>query len=321
MAEARQESYRREELRGLFTLGLMAILIALRIAQTQIVFSFQPLFDRSYNVTSVVDLTLVMWGIYAFMMVVSLSSDVLPERLCRFCHLIGVLFLGLSFLFYYIIAIAIAQSLPLPWSGIIVAVLLVPVDAAFVTFLFGLYKRFRTRMKRRKSYSKFFEIMNRKVPTRIGIIIGSVAYYSYGMIIVIWLNAIFQPQFILTWLFPDLFWQVVIRLIPSIFLISVPAYALLKWFRGIKSSWFFLGASLTSLYFAIVSLIEIAGLYYVNVGWALPDIAIEGYAFPAIYTFKLFKSIFLATFFGVLGYLIETLRRKGEKRGYEDMFQ
>jgi hypothetical protein len=162
-----------------------------------------------------------------------------------------------------------------------------------------------------KIRKKFTELMNRKVPTGIGTIMGIVAYFSFGVSVVIWLNVILQPEFVLTWLFPDLFLQIIIRLISSILLFSIPAYLLLKWLRGIKSTWFFLGASSTSLFYAGLSLVEIAGLYYVNVGWALPDIAIEGYAFPAIYTFKLFRSIFLATFFSILGYWVGIL--KGNK--------
>lgn len=161
-----------------------------------------------------------------------------------------------------------------------------------------------------KIRKKLTELMKRKVPIRIGTIMGIVAYFSFGVSIVIWLNAIMQPEFVLTWLFPSLFLQVIIRLIPSIVIFLLPAYLLLKWLRGIKSTWFFLGASLTSIFYAGQSLVQIAILYYVNVGWALPDIAIEGYAFPAIYIFKLFRSIFLATFFSIVGYWVEILKRK-----------
>jgi len=161
-----------------------------------------------------------------------------------------------------------------------------------------------------KIRKKFTELMNRKVPTRMSTTIGIVAYFSFGVSVVMWLNAIMQPEFVLTWLFPNLFLQIIVRLIPSILLVLVPAYLLWKWSKGIRSTWFFLGASLTSLFYAGQSLVQIAILYYINVGWALPDIVIEGYAFPAIYTFKLFRSIFLATVFSILGYWVEILKRK-----------
>ena len=151
-----------------------------------------------------------------------------------------------------------------------------------------------------KMRKKFTELMKRKVPIRIGTIVGIVAYFSFGVSVAIWLNTIMQPEFVLTWLFPDLFLQVIIRLIPSIVIFLLPAYLLLKWLRGIKSTWFFLGASLTSIFYAGQSLVQIAILYYVHVGWALPDIAIEGYAFPAIYTFKLFRSNSLLLFLVLL---------------------
>jgi hypothetical protein len=107
------------------------------------------------------------------------------------------------------------------------------------------------------------------------------------------------------------FWQDIYPLMVLICGVIASTYLLFKCFKGIKRTWFFLGASLASLAYAGWSLLQIAGLYYVNVGWALPDINIEGYAFPAIYTFKLFRSVFLATFFTILGYTdtIDILKR------------
>jgi hypothetical protein len=78
-----------------------------------------------------------------------------------------------------------------------------------------------------------------------------------------------------------------------------------------------------SILYAGWTLIQVAWLYYANVGWALPDINIDGYSFPAIYIFKLFRSLFLAASFTLLGHLsnigilskiVSEFRRKKEKR-------
>lgn len=152
--------------------------------------------------------------------------------------------------------------------------------------------------------------MKRKVPSGIGLTVGIVCYFFLGALVVVWLNAIMQPEFVLSWLFPDIFWQIAIRLLPSIGLLLFCGLLLLRWLKGIKSTWFFLGASLTSIFYAVQSLVQIAILYYANVGQYLPDIQVEGYSYPAIFTFNLFRSIFLATLFSILGYWIDILKRK-----------
>ena len=69
----------------------------------------------------------------------------------------------------------------------------------------------------------------------------------------------------------------------------------MKVFKGDKSSWFFLGASFISIVYAGYSLVQIAYLYVENVG-RFP-FNVEGYVFPAVYIFKLFRATFFATAF------------------------
>lgn len=160
-----------------------------------------------------------------------------------------------------------------------------------------------------------------QISFRTWIMTGNALLFVLGACFVIWFNQVMNPNIVLIVGLPLLipailwqitFWQVIfLDFIPSLCVFIFSAYLLFKWFKGIKRTWFFLGASLASLAYAGWSLLQIAGLYYVNVGWALPDIAIEGYAFPAIYTFKLFRSVFFATFFTILGYTdtIEILKK------------
>ena len=93
-------------------------------------------------------------------------------------------------------------------------------------------------------------------------------------------------------------------------LFCILAYMLNKWFKGNnKTIWFFLGASAISIFYAWHSLVQITIIYYVNVRPDLP-IHMEGYVFPAVYTFKLFRATFFASLFGILGYLNQILRYK-----------
>ncbi len=109
----REEEWRREELRGLFTLGLMAILITLRIGQHEIVF---PIMGQNYIFTGVIDFTLACWGVYAFLMIVSFSTDFFPERVCRASYAIGLSFLVVTLIIFYIVVMVIAFTLPYQWS-------------------------------------------------------------------------------------------------------------------------------------------------------------------------------------------------------------
>jgi hypothetical protein len=113
MSENEEKEWRREELRGLFTLGLMAILITLRIGQHEIVL---PIMGQNYIFTGVVDFTLASWGVYAFLMIVSFSTDFFPERICEVSHEIGLVFLFLTIAMYYVIVMVIAFTMPDYWK-------------------------------------------------------------------------------------------------------------------------------------------------------------------------------------------------------------
>ena len=89
----------REELRGLFVLGVIATLISARpyYESVEIPFGFIPV-----EVTLFADFILILWGLYTFFMAVSYSGDFLPGYLCDIYNRIGrVLFiLGAFFTSY-----------------------------------------------------------------------------------------------------------------------------------------------------------------------------------------------------------------------------
>jgi len=131
--------------------------------------------------------------------------------------------------------------------------------------------------------------------------------FVLGILAGYWVNGL-TPELILVLLVPQHFLHIIIQnfVIPLSLLIA--AFIIMKRFKGNKSIWFFLGATFTSIFFAGQSLVQIAYLYFENVGrFPFP---VDGYSFPAIYTFKLFRSVFFASFFGMLGHWIEILRTK-----------
>lgn len=91
----RVDEARREELRALLTLGLLAILWEARplfedlAKQGGLIWSFAVVIDY---------VVIFFWGAYAAFMILGWSSDILPERLCNELKSIAVGFLELSFL-------------------------------------------------------------------------------------------------------------------------------------------------------------------------------------------------------------------------------
>jgi len=112
-----------------------------------------------------------------------------------------------------------------------------------------------------------------------------------------WANGLTPESTLILGLVPQYFTLYIIRiLVLPIFLFLIAYFILMKLFKGNKSNWFFLGASFTSIFYAWQSLVQIAYLHFENVG-KFP-FNVEGYVFPAIYTFKLFRAVFFSSFFG-----------------------
>lgn len=142
---------------------------------------------------------------------------------------------------------------------------------------------------------------------------GNFFVFLIGAVLAIWLNEIVSPQLIIVFGLPNLYSvNAILWFIISIIVIIFWAFITKKLYKNLKTTWFFVGASFASLVYAGINLYEISWLYYINVGKFLPNISVEGYSFPAIYMFKLFRSIFLTTAFGIIGYW-DLLRKKENK--------
>jgi len=94
--------FRREELRGLFSLGLLAVVASIRIQSSEIMFTFGGV---SVNVTDFLDIVLITWSIYAFFMVLGLSEDIIGIKASELFLKISTQYLYLSFIFMGIFAV------------------------------------------------------------------------------------------------------------------------------------------------------------------------------------------------------------------------
>lgn len=140
------------------------------------------------------------------------------------------------------------------------------------------------------------------------LISGNLFLFIIGIVTAIWLNSIVTPEFVLVIGLAPFSPSLVFVFYMPLFLFVLTFCVVRRFFKNLRSIWFFVGSSLMSLWSAMGSLFEVAIVWYVNNGQALPDFYIET-PMPAIYTFKLFRSIFLASVFGIVGYWIEIFRK------------
>lgn len=67
-----------EEVRGLFVLGLLAVVASIRIQNTEIILAFN---GDGFNVTIFLDVMIFLWSFYAFFMVLGQSTDMFEEKI------------------------------------------------------------------------------------------------------------------------------------------------------------------------------------------------------------------------------------------------
>ena len=104
---------RREEIRGLFTLGLMAVLVTLRL-KLDPEYAVQFMEFKDIKVCPIIDIILVTWGLYAFFMVFGYSNDLFSSKTCNTFKEIGQGCMLLSIAFLCFIGILIVLTNPIP---------------------------------------------------------------------------------------------------------------------------------------------------------------------------------------------------------------
>jgi type IV secretory pathway TraG/TraD family ATPase VirD4 len=125
---------RREEVRGLFALGLVAITVTLRYA-SGLPSTISSGFFSNIPILSILDGVILTWGLYAFFMVFAFSGDFLPKslsdmfrNLARFCLILSLVFLTFAAALVGVVNMGISV-----WI-IAAAVLVVAVSKAVETY-------------------------------------------------------------------------------------------------------------------------------------------------------------------------------------------
>lgn len=82
---------KKEEIRGLFVLGLLAVLASVRLQYNSLMVNIG---QGSFNLLVFFDFTIVFWSLYAVFMVFGLSADMLGKtswRMYRHCAKFSIL--------------------------------------------------------------------------------------------------------------------------------------------------------------------------------------------------------------------------------------
>ena len=109
MGEKKSSSsyFRREEIRGLFVLGLLAVIASVRIQNDEIMVIID---EHSYNVVIFLDVMIVLWSFYAFFMVLGLSEDIIGKKASSMFRENSATYLYFSFLFLVFLSILLVYS-------------------------------------------------------------------------------------------------------------------------------------------------------------------------------------------------------------------
>jgi hypothetical protein len=73
-----EQNYRKEEIRGIFVLGLLAVLVTVRIQNAKIMVTIG---QTTFDAIPLLDITVLLWSFYAFFMVLGLSEDIFGETM------------------------------------------------------------------------------------------------------------------------------------------------------------------------------------------------------------------------------------------------
>jgi hypothetical protein len=110
----------REEIRGLFALGLLAVVTTVRIQYLALNREIAiPINGTQYVVTPFFDVMIILWSLYAFFMVLGISDDIIGEKACKGLRSVSRYYLYISFLILGLMAVVFYYSIyPLQAIGL-----------------------------------------------------------------------------------------------------------------------------------------------------------------------------------------------------------
>ena len=142
--KSRSSYFKREELRGLFVLGLLAVVASFRIQNEELMIIIE---EKSYNVVVFLDVMLVMWSLYAFFMVLAFSEDIVGKKSASMFREVSTNYLYFSFAMLGLLSILFALFVyptRTPWA------------LGFLLVLFA-YWLIRKSIRIRKSFKLSFK--------------------------------------------------------------------------------------------------------------------------------------------------------------------
>lgn len=108
--------FRKEEIRGLFVLGLLAVLSSIRVQNETMMVSIGQI---SINIIPFLDITIILWSFYAFFMVFGLSEDMIGRTASNVFREAAKAFLYFNFLILAFLSLLLGYfgyPTRLPWA-------------------------------------------------------------------------------------------------------------------------------------------------------------------------------------------------------------
>ena len=99
------DKLRTEEVRGLFVLGLLAIMIVVRYQNSTLPIAIG---STTFDLVPILDITIMLWSLYAFMMVLGLSGDVIGKALADSFWELATTFLRFNFMLLALLSTLLA---------------------------------------------------------------------------------------------------------------------------------------------------------------------------------------------------------------------
>ena len=121
----------REEIRGLFTLGLLAVVTSIRIQYLDKLMTIS-INERIVDLTSLFDLTIILWSLYAFFMVLGVSDDMLGEKEARLLRSLSRYYLFFSYFIIGFVLVDVYYSL-YPLQSIGITIIMISVIAYWLS--------------------------------------------------------------------------------------------------------------------------------------------------------------------------------------------
>jgi signal transduction histidine kinase len=104
---------RMEEVRGIFVLGLLAVLSSVRLQTDKMIVTVG---QATFNAVIFVDITIILWSFYAFFMIIGLSKDLIGDDMAASFKETAKAFLSLNFIMMAILGLLFAYyAYPTRW--------------------------------------------------------------------------------------------------------------------------------------------------------------------------------------------------------------